>query len=241
MSAVAYYLEDAGIATTGISLVRENTAALRPPRFLWVSFPLGRPLGIPGDPSFQQHVILAALALLDAPAGPVLEDYPKDVPPMPADAAVACPVRFPARVEGDGEWTAALRNEIALLRPWYERSVERRGRTTVGIADASIEDLAMRFGRLLDDATSGPAEALPRTLPALQELKRTLSDLRAFHEEAVTAQPGDMPWQEVRRVLWRESVLGDAIRTLRDRCRASGDPRLLAFTRVLVPRGALDD
>ncbi len=240
MSAVAYYLEDAGIATTGISLVRENTAALRPPRFLWVSFPLGRPLGMPGDPSFQRRVILAALALLDAPAGPVLEDYPEDVPSLPTDAAVACPVRFPARLEGNGTWTAALRNEIALLRPWHVRSIERRGRTTVGIADAPVEDLAIRLGTMLD-AASGSAEALPRTLPQLQRLKRTLSDLLAFHEEAVTAQPGDMPWQEVRGVLWQESVLGDAILTLRDRFRASGDPRLVAFTRVLVPRGALDD
>lgn len=240
MSAVAYYLEDAGIATTGISLVRENTAALRPPRFLWVSFPLGRPLGLPGDPSFQRRVVLAALELLDAPAGPVLEDYPEDVPPPPADAVVACPVSFPSRVAGNRTWTAALRNEIALLRPWHVRSVERRGRTTVGIADAPVEDLAMRLGTMLD-AASGSAEALPRTLPQLQRLKHTLSDLRAFHEEAVTAQPGDMPWQEVRRVLWQESVLGDAILALRDRFRASGDPRLLAFTRVLVPRGALDE
>ena len=240
MSAVAYYLEDAGIATTGISLVRENTAALRPPRFLWVSFPLGRPLGLPGDPAFQRRVVLAALELLDAPAGPVLEDYPEDVPALATDAVVACPVSFPARLEGSGTWTAALRHEIALLRPWHVRSVERRGRTTVGIADAPVEDLAIRLGSMLD-ATSGSAEALPRTLPALQRLKRTLSDLLAFHEEAVTAQPGDMPWQEVRRVLWQESVLGDAILTLRDRFRASGDPRLVAFTRVLVPRGALDD
>lgn len=240
MSAVAYYLEASGIATTGISLVRENTAALRPPRFLWVSFPLGRPLGLPGDPSFQRRVVLGALALLDAPAGPVLEDYPEDVPSLPTDAAVACPVSFPARLEGSGTWTAALRNEVALLQPWHVRSVERRGRTTVGIADAPVEELAIRLGSMLD-AASGAAEALPRTLPALQELKRTLSDLRAFHEEAVTAQPGDMPWQEVRRVLWQESVLGDAILTLRDRFGTSGDPRLLAYTRVLVPRGALDD
>ena len=240
MSAVAWYLEEAGIATTGISLVRENTAALRPPRFLWVSFPLGRPLGLPGDAPFQRRVVLAALALLDAAEGPVLEDYPEDVPSMPADAALACPVSFPPRAERAGTWTAALRGEVALLRPWYGRSVERRGRTTVGIADAPIEDLAIQLGSLLD-ATSGSLEQVPRTLPALAELKRALSDLRAFHEEAVTAQPGEMPWREVRRVLWRESVLGDAILTLRDRFRASGDPRLLAFTRVLVPRGALDD
>ena len=240
MSAVAYYLEASGIATTGISLVRENTEALRPPRFLWVPFPLGRPLGMPGNPSFQRRVILAALALLDAPAGPALEDYPEDVPSLPTDARVACPVSFPARVAGNGTWTAALRNEIALLRPWHVRSVERRGRTTVGIADAPVEDLAIRLGSMLD-AASGSAEALPRTLPQLQRLKRALCDLRAFHEEAVTAQPGAMPWREVRRVLWQESVLGDAILTLCDRFRASGDPRLLAFTRVLVPRGALDD
>ena len=45
MSALSYYLEREGIMTTGISLVRENTASMRPPRALWVSFPLGRPLG----------------------------------------------------------------------------------------------------------------------------------------------------------------------------------------------------
>ena len=35
--------------TTGISLVRENTASMQPPRALWVPFPLGRPLGVPDD------------------------------------------------------------------------------------------------------------------------------------------------------------------------------------------------
>ena len=68
------------MATTGISLVRENTAAMRPPRFLWVSFPLGRPLGVPGDAAFQRRVMLAALGLLEAEQGPVLADYPEDIP-----------------------------------------------------------------------------------------------------------------------------------------------------------------
>ena len=236
MSAVAYYLEDAGIATTGISLVRENTEALRPPRFLWVPFPLGRPLGMPGDASFQRRVILAALALLDAPSGPVLEDYPEDVPHAPEDDVFACPVSFPARSSATGRWQSALREEIALLRPWYALSRERRGRTTVGVADAPVETLAAGLGALLD----APAR-LPDTVSELTELKRALSDLRAFHEEAVTAQPGDPPWREVRRLLWRESVLGEAMLTLRDRFDASGDPKLRAFNRVLVPRGALDD
>ena len=236
MSAVAYYLEGAGIATTGISLVRENTEALRPPRFLWVTFPLGRPLGLPGDAAFQRRVVLAALALLDAPSGPVLEDYPEDVPYLPGDGVFACPVRFPPRASERGRWQSALPEEIALLRPWYALSRERRGRTTVGVAGTSVETLAERLGELLD-----APERLPGTLAELTELKRALADLRAFHEEAVTAQPGDPPWREVRRLLWRESVLGDAMLTLRERFDASGDPRLRAFTRVLVPRGALED
>lgn len=236
MSAVAYYLEDAGIATTGISLVRENTEALRPPRFLWVPFPLGRPLGVPGDRSFQRRVILAALALLDAPSGPVLEDYAEDMPDVPGDEVFACPVSFPPRASAVGRWQSTLRDEIALLRPWYALSRERRGRTTVGVADAPVEALAERVGELLD----APAR-LPDSLAALTELKRALADLRAFHEEAVTAQPGDPPWREVRRLLWRESVLGGAMLALRNRFDASGDPRLRAFNRVLVPRGALDD
>ena len=240
MSAVAYYLEDAGIATTGISLVRENTEALRPPRFLWVTFPLGRPLGVPGDPAFQQRVVLAALALLDVPSGPVLEDYPEDVPHLPEDGVFACPVRFPASAASTGRWQSALREEIALLRPWYALSLERRGRTTVGVAGTPVEALAERLGALLDALLDAP-ERLPGTLAELTELKRALADLRAFHEEAVTAQPGDPPWREVRRLLWRESVLGDAMLTLRDRFDGSGDPRLRAFTRVLVPRGALED
>ena len=53
---------------------------MQPPRALWVPFPLGRPLGKPGDAPFQQGVIQAALDLLHRQVGPVLEDYPHDAP-----------------------------------------------------------------------------------------------------------------------------------------------------------------
>ena len=66
--------------STGISLVRENAASLQPPRTLWVSFPLGRPLGVPGDPAFQRRVIQAGLQLLTRSEGPVLQDYAEDAP-----------------------------------------------------------------------------------------------------------------------------------------------------------------
>ena len=71
MNALGRFLEDEGLATTGISLVREHSEWMAPPRILWVPFRLGRPLGRPGDAAFQHRVIDAALALLDAPSGPV--------------------------------------------------------------------------------------------------------------------------------------------------------------------------
>ena len=80
MSALGYFLEQEGIATVSISLIREHTAAMNPPRALWVPFMLGRPLGVPNDAAFQRKVALSALQLLERDSGPVLEDFPDDAP-----------------------------------------------------------------------------------------------------------------------------------------------------------------
>jgi len=64
VSALGHYLEEAGIATVAISLIRPQTEHTKPPRALWVPFELGRPFGPPNDPPFQRRVILAALRLL---------------------------------------------------------------------------------------------------------------------------------------------------------------------------------
>ena len=57
---------------------------------------MGRPLGVPNDAAFQRRVLLAALNLLAAPAGPVLADYAEDAPQVSEDetAGFACPVSF---------------------------------------------------------------------------------------------------------------------------------------------------
>ena len=98
MSALSHFLETEGLSTTGISLVREHTEAMAPPRALWVPFPLGRPLGAAGDAAFQHRVIAAALALLDRPEGPVLEDFPDAAPEDGSGEPWSCPVRF-ARID----------------------------------------------------------------------------------------------------------------------------------------------
>ena len=67
---LARTLEAEGISTTSISLVREHTEKVKPPRALWVPFPFGAALGRAEDPALQHRVLRAALDLLSEPAGP---------------------------------------------------------------------------------------------------------------------------------------------------------------------------
>ena len=109
MGVLAHVFEEEGLPTTQISLIREHTETIRPPRALWVSFELGRPLGIPNDPVFQTRVVLAALKLLETPRGPVIVDFPEDA--RHADdlgGAWACPVNLPTE-KGDLSEAEALR------------------------------------------------------------------------------------------------------------------------------------
>jgi hypothetical protein len=64
-----------------IASVRAQAEKTRPPRALWTTSELGRPLGEPGDAPFQRRVLLAALNLLTRTDGPVtLEDFTEDPP-----------------------------------------------------------------------------------------------------------------------------------------------------------------
>lgn len=68
-------LERAGITTVSLSLLREVARVLKPPRALFVPFPMGFPLGAPNDVALQQRVIAAALALLARNDVPVLAEF----------------------------------------------------------------------------------------------------------------------------------------------------------------------
>ena len=198
---LSYYLESEGIQTTGIALFREIAESMKPPRILWVSFPLGRPLGKPGDADFQSAVIETALSLLDEPEGPVLADYPVDLPdadlPPPA-----CPVSFQRRSD-DKSWHGRLKREVAALGPWYELSLKRRVRTTVGISESSLEEIVVGLTAWPDDASVD--------FPDPTWLKLALEDLKAFYSEAITAQPGDYGAGYSDSVIFEDTVLGELI------------------------------
>ena len=68
-------LEREGIATVSLSLLREVTRVLKPPRALFVPFPMGFALGEPNNPALQRRIIQTALGLLEHTAVPILETF----------------------------------------------------------------------------------------------------------------------------------------------------------------------
>ncbi len=65
MGLVARHLEAHGIATVTFSCARDITAAVLPPRSVFLDYPLGSTCGRPNDPANQRAVILAGLRLLE--------------------------------------------------------------------------------------------------------------------------------------------------------------------------------
>jgi D-proline reductase (dithiol) PrdB len=200
---------------------------MQPPRALWVSFPLGRPMGKPGDAAFQHRVINAALNLLKQEGGPVLADYPEDVPSAAIDDAPACPVSFAKPAEDADSWTTALLNELQTLTPWHDLGRRRRkGRTLVGVSKFSMAENLHKLGQLLDDDTLPTAE--------LNWFKGAIEDAKFFYIEALTAQPGDYDHQQIEQIYWHETTMGAAVTKFSAKFLEHRE--LSAFARIIAPR-----
>ncbi len=234
MGALGHYLEAEGIATTQISLVREHTAAINPPRALWVPFILGRPFGVPGDAAFQMRVLKAALHLLTIKAGPALVDYMEEAPaPAVEDTAgMVCPVSF-----GSGEATdlpSRFGREVEELAQWYDLAVQRRGRTTVGLSGLTPVDAARFVVSFLGDA---PAPVFREGLSAGDALKLATEDLRAYYFEAAGAQPGAPRAADVQHWFWHDTAGGRVFAELQKAGLASSDESVRQLAkRSLIPR-----
>jgi hypothetical protein len=240
VSALGHFLEREGVPTTIISLIRPHTERMRPPRALWVPFELGRPFGTPNDAAFQTRVLEAALALLEAPAGPVLEDFPEDAAEEAEPGTWACPLPLAeASAGGSLSEREAFAQEFARIRPWYDLALERRGRTTLGLSGLSADDLGEWLVRLLDD----PLPEAPRGDVALgSAVKFAAEDLRALYGEAATVQPGaKLPSaSEFEDWFWEETAAGALLKGVRERLLAADDASVkLIAAAMLVPAARL--
>jgi hypothetical protein len=65
-------IEKTGIPTVSITLLREITERVRPPRALFVDRPLGFPLGEPHNVPLQRAITMSALTMTSEPVDDLL-------------------------------------------------------------------------------------------------------------------------------------------------------------------------
>lgn len=235
MSVLGHFLEEEGLATTLVSLVRLHSEKVRPPRALWVPFELGRPLGPPLDRVLQRRVLESALALLESDKGPcLLVNFDHEGDASEPDANWQAPWSDAPSVDVSDINGAmqALKEEIERLEPVYEKVKAARG-STMGVAKLSIGDIGAHIASFLD----GPHENSPREdLSAAMVLRFGTDDLKSFYLETAAANGRPNSWQ-LGEWFWRNTVAGAILVALRTAAVDSSDKRFRTVGgSFLVPR-----
>ncbi len=230
MSALGHYLEEEGIASVAISLIRPQTENTKPPRALWVPFELGRPFGPPGDAAFQKRVLLAALRLLERDDGPVLiEDFPDDDPRALPDPGVATAAvgsrreRSLTPANSPGALAQRLEAEIASLEGAHARWRSEHGYSTVGLSGLSIAEC----GGYIAEWLRGASPASPRegySAPLL--LRFAIDDVKAYYLESAAGTGGKPSSRQLGDWLWNATAAGASFHRLREMYQDSDDDRL---------------
>ena len=219
---IARVLEQAGLCTTSISLVREHTEKIKPPRALFVPFPFGSALGRANDRELQHRVIAAALDLLSKPAGPILTDFPDDE----ALTEPAAPVQASAVAAVADEADVAM--ETTQMRRYYEQWIERSGRTSVGLTGIPPARFrgVVRFLEALADGNEADMRERPADVPLPVFIRRCIDDLKAMYYEARMAMKPEASGEEIARWFWGETALAQLVRRVKERMEAAEDPAM---------------
>ncbi len=231
------------MATASISLIKEQTERVNPPRALWVPFALGRPLGSAEDPQFQRNVIRAALAMLETATEPTIEDYPVEAPDEAGPGQWACPLSI-APPDTPATATGRLLAEVSRLRPWSAETRRARGRTLFGASGAAIDQVdevvrALTSIAETGDVTSMPAGEVAWSMPPPLLIRHLADDLRTLYHEAIAARPGpDAPNHDaLNQWIFTETALGEVLLAVADRLTQDGSRRALLVRGLLIPEG----
>jgi hypothetical protein len=237
VSALGHYLEEEGLATVSISLIRPQTENTRPPRALWVPFELGRPFGPPNNPVFQRRVLLTALQLLERTDGPVLlKDFPDDDPRRLPDPDWRSPLTSAGTGAGDRALLADdMEAEVLALSGAHDRWVAQYCRTTVGVSRLAIADAA----RYVAEWLRGNNPESPRaSFSAPLMLRFAIDDLKAYALEAAAAGSARPSSKQLGDWLWNETATGMAIHALRAALLNAEDQRLRLIAENFIIPGA---
>lgn len=214
-----------------IALIPQHAQQIKPPRTLFVPFPLGRPLGVPGDIAFQHRVLTAALNLFERNDGPVFEYFEEEAPARDDDTmdGWSCPVSF-AKKQPDETIEQQLLTEVGLLQPWYDKGKNDRGHTSVGVSGMTLEEIVSFLASFTENEKSAGEYSLA------DRLKYAAEDLKAFYNESATSQPGKVTANEVSDWYWGETAAGRLVRQIKQSCSEHADPMVkIVAAFLLVP------
>ena len=231
---LARVFEEAGLSTVALALIRNHAERVKPPRALFVPFPLGFALGKPNDPEFQHRVLAAAWRLFAAPTGPVLADFDE-----PADAPVEV---FQASQVASGSREAPSRlgdpaDEVTALRGYYEQWLaDHDGRTMVGLVPIPQRRWRglVRYLQAYADGLDGPYAERPVDLPDVQFLAYAAGDIKAFYFEARMARRSGGVDNELHRWFWSETAMGALLVRVAARIARSGHPEADLYARRIA-------
>ena len=177
------------MATIVLGSIREQLVNTAPPRGLFCDFPLGRPLGKPGDAAFQHRVLAHGFSLLER-SRPSLEDFPERVADQGSEVLVcALPPRY------DAEAHPAV-DEARGLRAAYDRAVAEHGERGAATRTLSPDAIPQALEAFIRIGQGTPwKEARIPGIPA-----RVAQDIRGYYETAALAIVDHTPaaWASAR-------------------------------------------
>ena len=199
--------ERAGLTTVNLALVRGQAESSKPPRALYVEFPLGRPLGRPDDVELQTDVMTAAFALLERDDVPVLVDYPLVIEEE-SDEPASCPM--PPR--HDPDLHPAI-DEARGLRHAYQRNVDATGRTLLGrVTSPDVDGVVALIAKMIEIENGASLDDVGLAGGAAIAAGQ---DIRAYYEEAGLQLADVTGARSLESWFYRTTETGQLIRRVR--------------------------
>ena len=238
MCGLAHIFESQGFATVLVGFVREHINIIKPPRALWLNFPMGRPLGKPNDPDFQKKVIRSAFDLLEIKSGPILEDFKEIIPVRKGRMSYALPVDLVFKVSQLGDidnLSKQVEKELSDIMPDYLSAKKKSGRTTVGASEIEISNY---IPFITEFAKGNKPKSLRKGLPSVPLLKLVVEDLNAIYTEARIFRDEVDDFELLGKWFWEESKAGQLLLAVEAVSLASEDQvlRQIAAMSLLTPR-----
>lgn len=219
---LARALEETGLPTVTLALVKEHAQRVQPPRALFVPFPYGYALGRPEDPDFQHRVIAAALDLFTIDAAPVLAEFLEEGD-APARLVQASSIQSHSSNQ-DGDPAA----ELTAMRGYYERWVDAHGGQTqvgvTGIPPRRFRGL-VRFLETFVAGETAPYPDQPEDIPTPVFIRRAADDLKAFMLEARMSQRPNDRDNALQEWFWGDTAIGALLNRVAKRFADEGDQR----------------